>query len=319
MSTIVTITMNPTIDLSVSTPKVEPVHKLRCSAVRRDPGGGGINVARVIKRLGGDCAALYPAGGLFGQVLQRLVEAEAIESLAIEISAETRESFTATDESSGEQYRFVLPGPELKTEDWQACLNVLAALSPQPAYVVVSGSLPPGAPDEFMTRVARLVRTSGGRLVVDTSGAALAAALAEGVYLVKPNLRELKELTGRALVQERDWVGAATEIVESGGAEVVALTLGSEGALMVSRELQTRASGIPVNIVSAVGAGDSFLAAMVWRLATENNLIDAFRYGVAAGTAALLTPGTELCRKSDTERLQKEIHLRDLANNRGWR
>lgn len=317
MTMIVTITMNPTIDVSATTEQVVPVRKLRCTAVRRDPGGGGINVARVVHRLGGECRALYPKGGYTGALLHKLLEGEGVASLPIETAAEARESFTFQEQATASQYRFVLPGPELQPSEWRACLDLLTSLPDPPAYIVASGSLPPGVPDDFYAQVVRIAACSGTRVVIDGSGPALEAALDAGVYLVKPNLRELRDLTGQPLPQRRDWEAAAAALVGAGKAEVVALTLGREGALLVAGSDRLYAPGIEVPIVSAVGAGDSFLGAMVWRLSRRDSLKEAFRYGVAAGTAALLTPGTELCRAEDVERLSGQIGLEQRSSNVG--
>ncbi|MCT8971438.1 1-phosphofructokinase family hexose kinase [Microbaculum sp. A6E488] len=313
MAGILTITMSPTIDISASTRNVVPIHKLSCSGVRRDPGGGGINVARVVRRFGMECRALYPTGGYTGDFLRALMDKEGVESLHVTIAADTRESFTLFEESSEQEYRFVLPGPELREEEWQCCLDRLAALPHRPAYLVASGSLPPGVPDDFYARVARIAELLGARLVVDSSGAALKAALDAGIYLVKPNLRELRELTGESLELQSEWEDAATALISAGKSEIVALTLGEDGAFLVSPMGCLRATGLQVDIHSAVGAGDSFLAAMVWQLSLGRSLECAFRYGVAAGTAALGTPGTELCRIQDVERLYGEVRVEPVA------
>jgi len=313
MTAILTVTMNPSIDISASTGKVVPVRKLRCTEARRDPGGGGINVGRVVKRLGGDCRALYPAGGAPGRLLHRLLEQEGILSIPIDAAADTRESLTIFDEASGDQYRFVLPGAPLSEQEWQACLDRVAALADPPHYIVASGSLPPAVPDDFHARLARIAGSVGARIVLDTSGPALAAALDAGVHLVKPNLRELRDLTGLPLDRESEWTRAAAGLVGSGKADIVALTLGDEGALLVSRDIHLRAPAVPVSIASAVGAGDSFLAALVWRLSAGAGLEEAFRCGVAAGTAALLTAGTELARKDDMDRIYHEVTLNRLS------
>lgn len=317
MTEILTVTMNPAIDISASTDEVTPVRKLRCKDVHRDAGGGGINVARVIGRLGADCRALYPAGGPSGHLLHRLLDEEGIISIPVDVAVDTRESFTILENTSGDQYRFVLEGAHLPQRNWQACLDEISTLSNPPNYLVASGSLPPGVPDNFYATLARIATDLGARAVVDTSGSALAAALKEGVYLVKPNLRELRDLTGLALEQESEWVDAAADLVRSGSAEIVALTLGDQGALLVSRDICLRASAISVKITSAVGAGDSFLAAMVWSLSSGMIPKEAFRYGVAAGTAALLTPGTELSRKQDIDRLYKEVLLTEVPMSSG--
>jgi len=309
MTMIVTITMNPTIDVSAATVRVVPVRKLRCTAVRRDPGGGGINVARIVHRFGGECQALYPKGGYTGALLLKLLKGEGVASLAVKTAAEARESFTFQEQATGSQYRFVLPGPQLQPSEWRACLELLTSLPDPPTYIVASGSLPPGVPDDFYARVARVAASSGARVVIDSSGAALEAALDAGVYLAKPNLNELRDLTGQPLSQRQDWEDAAAALVRAGKAEVIALTLGKEGALLATGTDRLYAPGLAVQAVSAVGAGDSFLGAMVWCLSRGDSLEEAFRYGVAAGTAALLTPGTELCRIQDAERLYGQVGL----------
>jgi 6-phosphofructokinase 2 len=306
---ILTVTLNPSIDISAVTEKVTPEHKLRCSDVRRDAGGGAINVARALHRFGADCRALYPAGGVLGRLLRTLLDAEGVAGIAFEIASETRESFTVLERSSGREFRFALAGPQLAPAEWQAALERIRDLGEAPAYLVASGSLPPGVPDDFYARLARFARERGSRMVLDTSGPALAAALEEGVYLFKPNLRELRELTGQPLEDQSAWSEAAAELVSSGKAEVVALSLGHRGALLAAQGLRLRAAAIPVRIASTVGAGDSFLAAMVWRLAAGAGLEEAFRYAVAGGTAALLAPGTSLAHKDDTERLVSKVRL----------
>ena len=310
MTSILTVTLNPAVDLSIVTDRVQPERKLRCRDPRRDPGGGGINVARVLRRFGTRPAALYPAGGAPGALLHRLLDEDGIESLPVEIAGDTRENFTTFEAETGDQYRFVLPGPEVSAAEWQACLDRIAAL-PAPDYVVVSGSLPSGLSSGSYGEIAGTAAGRGARVVVDTSGDALASALDAHVYLVKPNLRELSELTGRSLDRPSDWEPAAAELVELGAAEVVALSLGHRGAMLVSRELRLYAPPVPVEVESAVGAGDSFLGAMLWKLSRGAEVTEAFRYGVAGGTAALLTPGTELCWPEDVERLSGEVRLQD--------
>ncbi|MGC1173003.1 1-phosphofructokinase family hexose kinase, partial [Polaromonas sp.] len=120
---ILTITMNPALDVSTSTDKVRDTHKLRCAAAQFHPGGGGINVARVLHRLGSNCLALYPSGGATGQRLGQLLEQEQVRHRGLPIAGETRESFSVHETSSGKDFRFVLPGPSLSAPEWQACLD----------------------------------------------------------------------------------------------------------------------------------------------------------------------------------------------------
>lgn len=308
-STVLTLTMNPAVDVSASTEKVVPTDKLRCRGTKRDPGGGGINVARVLTRLGSRCRAVYPAGGAPGRVLQDLLAGEAIESMAIEVAADTRESFSVFEQASGEQYRFVLSGDALREADWIACLDAVAGQVREGDFIVASGSLPPGVPIDFYAHLATRLAGAGVRLVVDSSGPVLKAALGAGIHLAKPNLNELRELTGAALSTRTEWERAASDLVENGAAEIVVLSLGADGAFLASKDLCLRADPIPVEAVSAVGAGDSFLAGLVGRLAAGAGIEEGFRHGIAAGSAALLTPGTDLCHKPDVERLLGLVRL----------
>jgi 6-phosphofructokinase 2 len=303
MAGILTLTLNPAIDVSTSVGEVVPVHKLRCGTVRRDPGGGGINVARVVRRLGSDVVAVYPVGGLIGALLRTLTDAEGVQSRTVPIAQETRENFTVLCGASRQQYRFVLPGPALVEAEWRACLAAVESYDGVLSYVVASGSLPPGVPPDSQSHLVEIAKAKGAKLVVDSAGPALQAALEKGVHLIKPNLRELRELTGEPLERKDEWVAACRRLVLAGGAELVALTLGEHGALLVSREQAWLGSGPPAEIVSAVGAGDSFLGAMVWALDHGHPPHAALRHGVAAGSAAILTPATDLCHKADVERL----------------
>ncbi|HVX92396.1 MAG TPA: 1-phosphofructokinase family hexose kinase, partial [Xanthobacteraceae bacterium] len=241
-----------------------------------------------------------------------LMAREGIASRTSELAEETREDFTVTETDTGQQYRFVLPGPHLTGSEWQACLETLAACGPGPRWLVASGSLAPGLPEDFYARIRRIADAWGARMALDTSGPALAAALKEGVYLIKPNLRELGEFVGRPLRGESDWAEAARQVIASGHTEVVALTLGHLGALLATREGVWRAPPLPVTPVSAVGAGDSFLGAMVHGLAAGRTVVDAFRLGVAAGSAALLSAGTGLARCEDIDRLYPTVAAEPL-------
>jgi len=310
---IVTITINPAIDIFVNTTRVEAAQKMRCSAPKRDPGGGGINVARAAFRLGADVTAIYPTGGALGKLLHRLLEREGIASLATPSHVETRENFTAYEEETGEQFRFVLPGSRLHRAEWEAVLDTLATFAHQPKFVVASGSMPPGVPDDFFAQVARLAKKLGAKAIIDTSRAALKAALAEGVYLVKPNLTELSDFVGAPLDDDGARIAACRSLIGKAQAEIVALTLGEQGALLVTKDRALKAQPVASEVVSTVGAGDSFLGGLVATLAAGKPLEDAFRVGIAAASAAVMSPGTELCRQSDVERLLPQVVVRELA------
>jgi 6-phosphofructokinase 2 len=300
---LVTLTMGPAIDVSTAVERVVPAHKLRCDRVRRDPGGGGVNVARVAARLGLRVTAIYPAGGHGGRLLRRLIEAEGIESAAVAAAGETRHNFAVFERESGEQFRFLLPAEPLRPRDWRSCLASLAKVGPNADFVCASGSLPPGVPDDFYARVARLVAGWGGNFALDTSGPALQAGIEAPVRLIKPSLNEMRALMGEALDGEAARVNACRALIARGNVAAVALTLGPDGALLVTRDAAWRAAPLPIRPLSTVGAGDSFFGAMLSALAEGMTLEDAFRRGVAGGTAALLAAGTGLAEPAELNRL----------------
>jgi 6-phosphofructokinase 2 len=216
------------------------------------------------------------------------------------------------EEETGAEYRFVLPGPRVSESEWRNCLNILDSLHSRPKFLVASGSLPPDVPEDFYARVAKIARKLGAKFVLDTSGTAVEPALKEGVYLLKPNLRELNEFLDAEATDDGAIIEASRRIIARYGVEIVVTSLGEDGALLVSADKIWRAEAPHVHVLSAVGAGDSFLGAMVSRLATEHSLEDAFRYAVAAGAAAVLTPGTALCERVDVERLLPQVRIRSL-------
>ncbi|WP_448808223.1 1-phosphofructokinase family hexose kinase [Agromyces bauzanensis] len=305
---IVTLTMNPALDVSSSTELVVADHKVRCGPSRFDPGGGGVNVTRAIRNLGGTSIAIYPLGGPTGQAYRGFIEAEGVLGRVIRIAGSTRESFTVDELSTGRQFRFVLQGPTLREPEWRACLSVVGDHLPVGGYLVASGSLPPGVPQDFYAMLARISADHDVRIVVDASGPALEAALDEGVFLVKPSLRELAELVGaQGALDDQQQVEAAQELVADGRAEIVALSLGSAGAVLVTAYEVLRLPTPGIEVKSTVGAGDAFLAGFVLRLAQGRTAAEAFRTAVAAGSATAMLPATGLCHAEDVARLEAEL------------
>ncbi len=308
MSALITLTLNPALDLATTTNHVAPTHKLRCGPVRRFAGGGGINVARVLHRLSADVLAWALAGGAAGAQVQQLLADEGVSTRLQRIAGDTRENFSVVETSTGQEFRFVLPGPTLQTTEWQACLDTLTAHAPSPRWLIASGSLPPGTPDDFYAQLARLLSTRGVRVVIDTSGPPLTAALQAGVALVKPSLRELRDVMQQPLEHAADWCAAAQSLVHSGAADTVALSVGEQGAVLATREgvWQAPALNVPAT-TGTTGAGDCFLAALVWALDRGDAPAEALRWGVAAGAAALLHPGTTLAQADDVQRLVHNV------------
>ncbi|MGR0320556.1 1-phosphofructokinase family hexose kinase [Agromyces sp. ZXT2-3] len=305
---IVTLTMNPALDVSSTAERVVPEHKLRCGPSRFDPGGGGVNVSRAIRNLGGSSIAVYPLGGPTGQAYRGFIEQAGLVARVITIGGNTRESFTVDELSTGDQFRFVLQGPTIREPEWRACLSVVADELPVGGFLVASGSLPPGVPAGFYGMLAEISAHHDVRLVVDASGRALAAALEAGVFLIKPSRDELAELVGApAELDEPAMVEAARSLVAAGRSEVVALTLGGHGAILVTADEVLRLPTPAVQVSSAVGAGDAFLGALVLRLAQGRTIAEAFRTAVAAGSATAMLPATELCRAEDVARLEADL------------
>lgn len=301
-ATIVTLTMNPALDISTNADVVRPTDKIRCGVARYDAGGGGINVAKIAHVLGATVSAVYPAGGPTGDVLTNLLVQDSVPARRIKIAGSTRESFTINEISTGLQYRFVLPGPSLSFVEQQQCLAELRHAASSPSFVVASGSLPPGVPVNFYQQVALICRDLGIRLVLDTSGGGL-RHITSGVYLLKASVRELRESVGRELVTESEQLEAAHEIIACGRAKAVVVSLGSEGALLATAQESLRFPAIPMRALSGVGAGDAMVAAITVGLSRNWPLSKSVRYGIAAGAAMLMTPGTQPCTRADAERL----------------
>jgi 6-phosphofructokinase 2 len=307
MQSIVTLTLNPAIDKSTHVDHIIPEHKLRCETPKFEAGGGGINVSRAIRKLGGESLAIFPSGGHSGIVLQNLLENEGVNCKPIPAANWTRENFIVVESSTNSQFRFGMPGPELSEFEGQACIDTLANLHPRPDYIVASGSLPPGLPIDFFARVARTAKMLGSHFILDTSGEPLALAANEGVYLLKPNLGELSKLAGVESIETDGVEKCARQIIEKGNCEVVAVSLGPGGAMLVTIDKAMHVPAPTVRKRSTVGAGDSMVAGMVLSLARGRSLEEMIRFGVACGTAATMNAGTELCKRADAEYLYEWI------------
>ena len=306
MPAIITVTFNPAIDKSTSVPVLIPEKKLKCALPVYEPGGGGINVARAIKKLGGEATAIYLAGGCTGKTFTQLLTDESVDSIVTATKESTRENLIVLDTASNLQYRFGMPGQEISEPEWQQCLQSIEQIT-DVEYIVASGSLSPGIPTDIFARIALIARKKNARLIVDTSGEALKEAVAAGVYLIKPNLGELSMLLGKEELNIELVDDAAKEVIEKGNCEVVVVSMGPAGAMLVTKELALQIMPPAVKRKSTVGAGDSMVAGIVLSLTRNKSLTEAVQYGVACGTAATMNSGTELCRKEDAEHLYKLI------------
>jgi 6-phosphofructokinase 2 len=305
---IVTITMNPALDKSATVPKLVPEKKMRCSPMITEAGGGGINVSKAIKKLEGESIAIFPSGGMNGQQIEAYLTAQGIRSQIIPTKEETRENIVVSETETNAQFRFVLPGASIGQQEANACLQLLEQMKPTPTYIVASGSLPPGLSGQFFSDLARLAKKLKARFIIDTSGEPLQMAAKEGVFLLKPNLAELSALVGKEELELNEVDDAALEIVRKGSCEVMVVSLGPSGALLVTSDTYEHIPTPTVRKQSTVGAGDSMVAGMVWMLNQDKSLREMARFGVACGTAATMNPGTQLFKKEDVYRLYDWIN-----------
>lgn len=305
LATILTVTLSPTLDISTAADEIVHTRKIRCDAAEVQAGGGGVNVARVARRLGADVSAIVTAGGANGERLLTLLVQEGLAPVSVPVEGETRESFTVTERRSGQQYRFVLPGQALSAREIEGVLGALADTSPAPRFVVLSGSLPSGPLADLPARIADAATAAGAGFIVDGPADVLAAT--RGADLVKPNALELGDLVGTSLATREEIVRAARSVIERGISAAVLVSLGEDGAVLVTAD-EAFAYRVPqVQLVSAVGAGDSMVGALTAALAQGATLVDAAAMGAAAGAAAILTPGTQLCHREDVLRLLGQI------------
>lgn len=312
MEKIVTLTLNPAIDKSTTVKAIVPDRKLRCAKPRYEPGGGGVNVSRAIKKLGGNSTAIYMAGGYSGKFYKHLLDQEDIESCVIEVEGHTRENMIVVDEAANLQYRFGMPGPALQAHEWQKSLDILSNTSGV-EYIVASGSLPEGVPLDFFGRLAAVAKKINARLIADTSGEPLRHAMHEGLFLIKPNIGELSSLQGVEELHEEDVHQAAKEIIRSGGCEVMVISMGASGAMLITKDECIDAPSPRVRSRSTVGAGDSMVAGMVLALSKGLSWEDVLLHGIATGTATTMNPGTELCKKQDVDKLYAMLKGKKVA------
>lgn len=309
MASIITLTLNPALDVTTSVDVVTPTHKLRCGPATAEPGGGGVNVARVVDRLGEPTLAVVPLGGATGSRLGECLAAESVDYVAVPTSGETRESFTVNELSTGNQFRFVIPGHPLDHEALAACREQVLASAQNASCLVISGSMPEEFPDGFLDELITAVEQLDTSVLIDTSGPALLEAINSAARLVKPSARELSAVVGRDLITEADIHRGLLEMGSEARCGAIVVSIGAGGAMLLDRDdgfHRFRAPTVRVN--SAVGAGDSMVAGIAVALARGQSMADAVQLGIATGTAAVLTAGSELCHPADVDALYPLVY-----------
>lgn len=305
---IVTITFNPSIDKSVQVDAVIPDAKLRCSAVVEEAGGGGINVARGLRRLGSDCLAVCTAGGFNGKMIQERLRMQDIAYRVIEVESETRENLTVFDNGAQKQYRFVLPYGDSHPVAMDQVEKILYEVDPAPDFIVASGSLPGNMPEDSYASIAEMAQRLGARFILDTTGPALEQALCRPVFLIKPNLAELGKLVGRNELEGDQVRQSVQEVVRRYQCETIVVSLGPAGAYLYH---DGNMQHLPAPIVkprSTVGAGDSMVAGILHGLKQGKDMRQSVLLGVACGSAATLTPGSELFHADTAFRLYEGLN-----------
>lgn len=305
--TILTITLNPAVDKSSSVQNIIPEKKLRCSFPKYEPGGGGINVSRALKRLGIASDIFFISGGKTGGLLEALLKAEQLNIFPFHVTTETRENFIVLDISINKQYRFGFPGEQLTQAEEKEILSSLPMVNHLPDFVVISGSLPTETNPDFIRKLINMYKTKGSKIIIDTSGEALQTAVEEGVFLLKPNIGELAFLVGKEKLEDTDIDQAAQLIISQGKAEVVVVSLGALGAVLFSASEKIRIEAPPVDVKSTVGAGDSMVAGMISVLAKGGDYKDVLSMGIACGSATTMTEGTGLFTRENAKHLFDEI------------
>ncbi|WP_309642181.1 1-phosphofructokinase family hexose kinase [Flavobacterium sp.] len=297
---IITLTVNPALDKSAQFSGLIAEQKIRCEEPQFDAGGGGINVSKAIHRLGGESLSIFTSGGPIGSMLEACLQKEAIPTLVIPTKNWTRENFVAFDIHTKLQYRFGFPGATLSEAEQQQIIQILKSTSSK--YLVLSGSLNKKLSADFYQQIVKAI-VPETKIIVDTSGDALKKVLESGVYLVKPNVGELAKLIGVEKLEMDEVADAAKKLILKGSAQIVVVSLGPHGAILVTKD-QTIVVPAP-NVVrkSTVGAGDSMVGAMVWALSKNKPLKEVVQWGVACGSAATMNEGTQLFKVAEAKRL----------------
>jgi 6-phosphofructokinase 2 len=305
MADIITITLNPAVDKTYMVNDLVPEHKLRCSNPLIEAGGGGINVSKGLKQLGNPSLAIFFAGGRNGDHLYEMLQHEGIQCKPVAVNGETRESLVIIDELTKKEFRIVVDGPDINTTQFGQVVQLVQTI--QPSLIVASGSLPKGLPENVYAILAKEAKLTGSKFILDTSGNALKAALAEGVYLMKPNLKELSILAGVESLAIDKVPQAAKQLIDEGKAEIVVVSMSAAGAILVTKDMQHHIPSPDVEQKSTVGAGDSMVSGMIWALQQQMNLLDVVCWGVACGGAATMNTGAQLFKKQDAEELFNRI------------
>ncbi len=310
MLTVATITMSPSVDYTLTVDRLIPEEKLRAHVEATEPGGGGVQVARALRRLDEAVEAIVTLGGNTGATLESLLLKEGVPVHPIRVRANTRPSLTMFVKDQNVNFRIVGEAGAQSETEWRQVLDRLNEFESLPPYIVLSGSFPPGVPVSLVGEIAELCRARRSRLVFDGSGEALRIAVDAKVDLLKPSKEELADLVGEdGYDPDFDYRAAARKIVDAGVARLV-VSLGGAGTYVLSEKGdEARMRPPKVTVASTVAAGDSTVAGMVAGLTRGLPLIDAVRLGTACGTGTVLHRGSQLFTHADVTRILPQIEV----------
>ena len=308
---IVTVTLNPAVDQTLVLQRLTLGDTNRVLDSRIDPGGKGINVSRVLRELGWESLACGLAPGSLGRFIEHSLLEQGILCDFVHTRGQTRTNLTAVDEDTHQTTLFSYRGPETDPRHLQTLETRLRRCLKPDDWLVVAGSIPPPIEPEAYARLIELGRELGAHTVLDADAEALGAGLRGKPEIVKANRQEVERLLGRPLEDDAALLAAAKEM-HSMGAAIAIITADERGAIAVAEEAAWQVSPPPIVVVSAVGAGDALLAGLVLKLAEGAGLEEGLRWGSAAGAAACLMPGTQLCQRKDVERLLPKVRVKQL-------
>jgi len=311
-SLISTITLNPSLDQHLTVDGLVVDGPNRWSRLHRYAGGKGIDVSRAIHEMGGRTIAYGFIGGAVGRAVEIFLDEEGVPLSFTPIKGETRTNFIITDSKTNHQTRIDAPGPYISKGEFARFQRKMQRIRPSPDLIVVGGSAPPGIPNNVYYTTTMEAKGFGVRTILDADGQWLVEGVKAKPYLIKPNVREAEELLKRELPDEAAIIKAARDIVEM-GIEIAVISRGKDGIIAATRDKVIRAMPPEVKVKSTVGAGDCTIAGLALKLAGEEPLTRACRLAVAMGTAAVLTPGTELARRTDVEELLPKIKVRNIT------
>jgi len=309
---IATVTLNPCLDRTITVHQLVVDETTRWTGTHLYAGGKGIDVSRAIHEMGGRTTAYGFVGGPDGRILEILLDKEGVPFSFTPIEQETRTNFIVTETSTSHQTRIDAPGPRILKKELERFIAKLRRIYPSPDLMVIGGSVPPGIPVNIYYDLVMEAKGYGIRTIVDSEGQWLEEGIRASPYLVKPNVREAEELLKVELSTEEAIINGALELIEM-GIEVVVISRGKDGIIAATKERIIKAVPPPVKVRSAVGAGDCAIAGLALKLAYGEPLVEACRLAVAMGSAAVLTPGTELCHKTDVEKLLPQIKVWEMA------